>query len=198
MSDLRQLIVDVYGLDNDDKDLICLRYTTYSRNNVQAEVKVMGDEDTLENKRLWQQDGLEQELTIADFDLFLRLPAGIVITEDINCDSNYTLQVTPLISAAICQQMPFEPQDETIYLVMDNAGGHGTEEATGEYTVCLQDDYHVEIIFQAAQSPEVNALDFGLWMSIQSWVQKQQFQFHKMTIADALTVSVKEAWQKLP
>ncbi len=52
MSDLRRLIVDVYGLDDDIKDLICLRYTTYSRNNGQTEVKVMGEEDTLENKRL--------------------------------------------------------------------------------------------------------------------------------------------------
>jgi hypothetical protein len=53
MSDLCRLIVDVYGLDNDVEYLICLRYTTYSRNNGQAEVKVMGDEDTLENKILW-------------------------------------------------------------------------------------------------------------------------------------------------
>jgi hypothetical protein len=33
-------------------------------------------------------------------------------------------------------------------------------------------------------------------MSIQSWVEKQQF--HKTTIADALEASVKEAWQNLP
>jgi hypothetical protein len=102
----------------------------------------------------------------------------------------------PLISAAIRQQMPFVPQDETIYQVMDNAGGHGTEEAIGEYTMWLRDDYNVEIILQTAQSPEVNSLDIGLWMSIQSWVEKQQF--HKTTIADALAASVKEAWQTLP
>ncbi len=91
MSDLRWLIVDIYGLDGDVKDLICLRYTTYSRNNGQAELKVMGDEDTLENKILWQQDGLDRELTIEDLDLFLRLPVGTIITEDINCDSDYML-----------------------------------------------------------------------------------------------------------
>jgi hypothetical protein len=33
-------------------------------------------------------------------------------------------------------------------------------------------------------------------MSIQSWVEKQQF--HKTTIADALAALVKEAWQNLP
>ncbi len=97
----------------------------------------MGEVDTLENKRLRQQDGLEQELTIADLDLFLRLPVGTIITEDINDNSDYMLRVMPLISAAIHQQMPFVPQDETIYLVMDNAGGHGTEDAIGECTMQL-------------------------------------------------------------
>jgi hypothetical protein len=37
----------------------------------------------------------------------------------------------PLIDAVICQQMPFILQIDTIYLVMDNAGGYGTEEAIG-------------------------------------------------------------------
>jgi hypothetical protein len=70
---------------------------------------------------------LEWELTIADLDLFLRLLAGTVITEGINCDLDYMLQVMPHISAAVHQQMPFVSQDETIYLVIDNAGRHGTE-----------------------------------------------------------------------
>jgi hypothetical protein len=92
--------------------------------------------------------------------------------------------------------MPWVPQDETIYLVMDNAGGHGTEEAIGEYTRRMQREFNIEIIFQSSRSPEVNALDLGLWMSIQSWVEKQQF--HKTTTADALAASVKEVWQHLP
>jgi len=66
--------------------------------------------------------------TIADLDLFLRLLARTLITEDINCNSNYMLQVIP------CQQMSFILQDESIYLVMDHVGGHGKEEAIGEYT----------------------------------------------------------------
>jgi hypothetical protein len=70
-------------------------------------------------------------------------------------------------------------------------GGHGMEEAIGQYTMRMQREFNNEIIFQAARSPEVNALDLGLWMSIQSWVEKQHF--HKTTTADALAASVKEA-----
>ena len=52
--------------------------------------------------------------------------------EDISCDSDYMLRVMSLIGIATRDKMPWVPQDETIYLVMDNAGGHGTEEAIGQ------------------------------------------------------------------
>jgi hypothetical protein len=116
--------------------------------------------------------------------------------EDISCDSDYMLRVMSLIGIATRDKMPWVPQDETIYLVMDNAGGHGTEEAIGQYTRWMQREFNIKIIFQAARSPEVNALNLRLWMSIKSWVKKQHF--HKKTTADALAALVKEAWQHLP
>ncbi len=45
---------------------------------------------------------------------------------------DYMLWFMPLIGMAIRDKMPWVPQDKTIYLVMDNAGGHGTEEAIGQ------------------------------------------------------------------
>ncbi len=54
---------------------------------------------------------------------------------------------------------------------MDNPGGHGTRDAIDQYTQQLQRDYNVIIIFQSASSPDVNALDVGILMSIQSSVE---------------------------
>ncbi len=54
---------------------------------------------------------------------------------------------------------------------MDNAGGHGTREAREEYTRQLLEEFNIEIIQQSACSPEVNALDLGIWMSIQLAVE---------------------------
>jgi hypothetical protein len=54
---------------------------------------------------------------------------------------------------------------------MDNAGAHGTREAREEYTRQLLEDFNIEIIQQSACSPEVNALDLGIWMSVQSAVE---------------------------
>ncbi len=50
---MRKMIVDAY--DDEVEDLLCLRYTMFSRKNGQAEVKMMGEEETLENKRLTKQ-----------------------------------------------------------------------------------------------------------------------------------------------
>jgi hypothetical protein len=54
---------------------------------------------------------------------------------------------------------------------MDNARGHGTREAREEYTRQLLENFNIEIIQQSACSPEVNVLDFGIWMSFQSHVE---------------------------
>ena len=63
------------------------------------------------------------------------------------------------------------PQEEPIYLVMDNAGGHGTVDAKVQYTEALQ-GHNVTIVWQAPRSPETNMLDLGIWMSIQA-IQEQ-------------------------
>ena len=150
------------------------------------------DEQILCNKNIQDENGNIQPLTINDLVLSLRLPAGTVVTEDISCDSNYMLDVMPRIGTAIRQNMPWVPRDELIYLVMDNAGGHGTAAAIQQYTRDLLVRFNIEIIHQAARSPETNPLDLGLWRSIQSWVEEKHKD--KATFAEALAQSVQEAW----
>ncbi len=82
------------------------------------------------------------------------------------------LDVMPRIGAAIRQKMNWVPENETIILVMDNAGGHETVEAIEQYTRTLLDNYNIEIIHQPARSPDTNPLDLGVWRSIQSSVKK--------------------------
>ncbi len=45
--------------------------------------------------------------------------------------------------------MHWIPPEQEIYLVMDNAGGHGTEEAVDEYTRVLNEEYNIIILHQA-------------------------------------------------
>ncbi len=84
------LIVDYYNLDEDIEDYICLRYKTYGGNG-QERIKILIEDGTIEGKTQRQQDGLQCALTIADLDLFLKLPAGTIVIEDITCDYDYML-----------------------------------------------------------------------------------------------------------
>jgi hypothetical protein len=77
------LIVDLYNLDEDIEDYICLQYMTYGGNG-QERVKILGEEETQEGKTLRQQDGIERALTIEDIDLYLKLPRGTIVIEDIH------------------------------------------------------------------------------------------------------------------
>jgi hypothetical protein len=67
----------------------------------------------------------------------------------------------PETGAALRQQVPWVPFDERIYLIMDNASGHGTEAAIERYTRNFLDWYNMEIIHQVPQLPETNVLDLG-------------------------------------
>ncbi len=58
--------------------------------------------------------------------------------------------------------MPWVPWTELIYQVMDNAGGHGTQEAIEEYTRRALVEFNVVIIWQSVCSPEANALDLDI------------------------------------
>ena len=74
---------------------------------------------------------------------------------------------------------------------MDNAGGHGTNDAKTQYTEALK-EFNIEIIWQVPRSPETNMLDLGVWASIQSKVEKVHHM--KCCQHDALARSVMTAW----
>ena len=60
----------------------------------------------------------------------------------------------------------------------------------------MREDYNIIIIQQSARSPEVNALDLGIWMSVQSHVEHRHRE--RRRDPDGLAETVKEAWKHLP
>ena len=60
----------------------------------------------------------------------------------------------------------------------------------------MREDYNIIIIQQSARSPEVNALDLGIWMSVQSHVEHRHRE--RRRDPDGLAETVKEAWEHLP
>ena len=77
---------------------------------------------------------------------------------------------------------------------MDNAGGHGIQEAIAQYVVHLDRTYNVQVIFQISRSPYCNVLDLGVWMALQAAVERTHFQ--RRAHVASLVVSVMETWAK--
>ena len=116
--------------------------------------------------------------------------------EEVTCNSQFMLETMPTIGAQIRQQMPWIPMQTPIYLILDNAGGHGTIAARNEYTRRLRNEYNIVIKFQPPCSPEVNALDLGVWMSVQAAVEERHRD--RRRDPDGLAETVQEAWNNLP
>ena len=52
--------------------------------------------------------------------------------------------------------------EDPLYLNVDNAGGHGSNDAVSKYTEMLLKDFNINIIHQVPRSPFTNLLDLGV------------------------------------
>ena len=71
-------------------------------------------------------------------------------------------------------------------------GGHGTESAKKEYINHQITKYKIQVILQCPRSPCTNALDLGVWCTLQHHVEVAHFG--KRVEAHALARSVEETW----
>jgi hypothetical protein len=155
-----------------------------------------GDTDSLPSRtRRNSQDNTIQAIpvTLDDITLQVGYKQGDEIEEDVSCDSGFMLGVMDRVGEALRKAFYWVRQNEWIYLVMDNAGGHGTAEAWETFTNSLTTKYKVKKIRQCPRSPETNVLDLGIWLSIQAAVEKRMHlrRGDKEALANATT----EAWK---
>jgi hypothetical protein len=156
MDELTHLVANFYELQDDVKGSLCYRYVTHvGAQRRRSFVRIFGHE-TIENKFYIDEEGTQRQLTINEVELSSHLPAGTMVEHEVTCNSAFMLHHVPLIAAEMREKMPWVPPTEPIYLVMDNAGGHGTQEAIEEYTRRALVEFNVVIIRQSARSPEVN------------------------------------------
>ena len=133
-----------------------------------------------------------REVTIADVNLHVRHQYGDTHEVDCSCDSKYMLSAMDRVGKAIRQAYHWVSINQSCYIVMDNAGGHGTKDAINEYTHHLLNQYNIKIIWQIPRSPYTNVLDLGVWMSIQARVERRHFL--KRCTTEALHNSVMDVW----
>ena len=79
-----------------------------------------------------------------------------------------------------------------IYLIINNAGGHGTKDCIEEHIKMLKKDHNIIVKHQVPWSPETNLLDLGIWSSLQSLVEKTYLGQRSDKLS--LDENVQKAW----
>lgn len=60
------------------------------------------------------------------------------------------------------------PMNVPLYLVLDNAEGHGAKKCIAGYSTTLKNDHNIECVHQSPRSPSTNVLDLDVCPSLQS------------------------------
>ena len=195
---LKNLIQDAYQIDNDIKSRLVFSYSSFpirSTTGKSAKIRIKDGDDQLlvgEKKVKDEPASNPRPLTVTDIDAYVLVPKNTAIQEDISCDSEFMLGAIDEIGTAIRSKFFWVDKKTSITLFMDNAGGHGTDEAKEQYVSKLAEKYNVLVHWQVPNSPETNMLDLGIWMSLQSLIEK----IHKQSLlkSEYLDKSVQKAW----
>ena len=131
---------------------------------------------------------------ISNIMLKVRYQEGDIIEKDCSCDSSYMLSAMIRVGKAIREKFHWVPMHEKVYLFIDGAGGHGTNEAINEYDKNLMIDFNIKLVFQVPRTPYSNVLDLGIWCGLQAAVEKTHYM--RCCAVEALVRSVYETWEK--
>ena len=154
-------IVEAYDLEDDITERLEFSYRTYEGQQGKEKIVRYSDDSPLPSglrRNVPANVNITVPVTLEDVILQVRYRAGDEIEEDISCDSKFMLGVMDRVGKALRESFYWVTPNEWIYLVMDNAGGHGTDEAWKTFTNDLKEKYKVKIIRQCPRSPETNLL----------------------------------------
>ena len=193
-----EMIGEYYEMEEDIASRLSLSYESKARTRMKRfDLCWDNDEEPLIGDRLIKRmDGTHVPLTINDLNLFVFHKAGEWVEEDCSCASEYMRSIMPRIGMEIKTYFDWVPDDQEIYLVIDNAGGHGTTTCVRNYTQMMKDDYNIVLKHQVPNSPETNLLDLGVWRSLQSKVEKMSYR-HRQD-PDVLAKTAQKTWAELP
>ena len=193
--DIIELLSVTYNLDEYIQDRMEVFYVTKIGSNGNTKKVVLDRCDYFKTCKVRDNDDKnvpERSVLLSDLEVQVRNFVGDTVEDDCSCDSEYMMGAMKRVGEAIRKRFDWIPMSQKCYLVMDNAGGHGTKDAIADYRNDLLTSYNVEIIFQIPRSPFTNVLDLGVWMSLQAVVERKHFLRRSTTAA--LENTVMQTW----
>ena len=192
--ELATLIGNVYDLEEAIVDRLEFSYSTFVGTRGNKKSIVFTDHQPIRGLQRIDRDPSVPAVpvSIEEVCLRVRLQIGDTIERDCSCDSEYMVGAMDRVGRAVRDAYHWIPRDQPCYIVMDNAGGHGTNDTIEEYKQLLLDNYNIILIHQVPRSPYTNLLDLGVWCSLQALVEKEHYM--KRTDVHALAKSVMHSW----
>jgi hypothetical protein len=186
-----------YKLEDAVTSHFVLSYPNYSKTGKTKTIVRLcqnkGQHAILKDRTICLQDGTVRPLSIQDLELHVERKQGDKVQKDITCNSQFMLDVIDEIRRKIWSAYHWLNFNTPTYLFIDNTGGYGTVGTKEEYEQILLRNWNVKIFWQPPNSPEVNQLDLGTWMSIQSNVEELHKTRHMKV--NVLAKSVEEAFR---
>ena len=176
IDDIRFIISTAYDLNEVITDCLEFFFTTKVGANGNTKDVPLEDDCLFKNKQIQTENDKNipaRTVLLSDIKLHVRKEIGDEMQVDYSCDSWYMLKAMECVGKAIRAAYHWIAREKECYLVMDNAGGHGTNEAIQQYTNNLRDCYNIRIIWQIPRLPYTNMLDLGIWMSLQARVERE-------------------------
>ena len=152
LSEVAKIIGSTYGLNDVIISRLVFTYETYVGQNGNTNTKTVyieEQDDLFIGNRSRRNDpniAAPIPITIDDLTMKVRVRIGDLIESDDTCDSEFMDAAMNRVAEAIRAAYEWVWPTEPIYLVMDNAGGHGTNEAVKKYKDRLKYRYNIIII----------------------------------------------------
>ena len=135
--DAIESIGEVYELE--DIDDLCFSFKNYSCTGVTKKWVRMLEGTLLQNRFITDKHAIRRPLSMDDLTLHRNIKPGTTLLRDTNCNSRYMLENVHSIGKAIRKAYHWTNKKEVpIYLILDNAGGHGTIETKQQYEETLK------------------------------------------------------------
>ena len=193
--DLIDNICEYYNLSSNVKNNLTFSYHSNTSTGKTKKVVCISSGPLLDGRVYIDDTGMIHPIFLDQIKVEKCVPAGTLIHNDVSCNTKFMLNTVHEIGTAICEAFHFINKKEPVYLVLDNAGGHGTNKVKVEFEKILRERYKVRIVWQVPNSPDTNLLDLGAWCTIQSEVE----DIHRFLVMDndVLAKSVENAIQNL-
>jgi hypothetical protein len=130
------IIADYFDMEDEVSERLCLSFDTLARVNVvtrHLNREKDSEDELLYGRQIKNEDKTTRPLTINDLKLSVMYQQGDSRAKDCSCDSKFMMKIMPVVGQEIRKYFFWLNSKQPIYLIIDNAGGHGTNVVVEEY-----------------------------------------------------------------